>query len=88
MAKEKKMCVGCRQNFYNGNNSYGIKECWSFKSAKVVTRVSVGTWQAPPYEWRPQKTFDCHSPEGRHWLKRDDCRVVVSSAPPPPPGQE
>ena len=37
-APTKAMCAGCRNNFYNGNNDLGVKECWSFKSAEVVTR--------------------------------------------------
>ena len=29
MTKSEKLkhCVGCRDNFYNGNNPYGITEC-------------------------------------------------------------
>lgn len=27
-------CFGCNDNFYNGNNPYGIQECWNKKSAK------------------------------------------------------
>ena len=37
----KKDCVGCEQNFYNGNNPYGIAECWHFKDATVVTRFAI-----------------------------------------------
>jgi len=33
---EKAMCQGCHDDFYNGRNPYGIKECWHFKDAKVV----------------------------------------------------
>ena len=75
MTKRKDMCQGCRDNFYNGNNDLGVEECWCFRGVKVVTRTSVGTWQRPPYKWQPQKVLDCHSPDGRHWLKRDDSRV-------------
>ena len=38
---DKKHCAGCRQNFYNGNNDMGIKECWMLKTAKVVTRYEI-----------------------------------------------
>jgi len=34
--KKLKYCIGCKDNFYNGNNQYGIKECWLLKNAKVV----------------------------------------------------
>ena len=33
---KKSMCRGCRDDFYNGGNPYGTKECWHFKDAKVV----------------------------------------------------
>lgn len=36
--KSKELCSGCRENFYNGNNQYGIKECWYYKSAEVVKK--------------------------------------------------
>lgn len=77
MAKSKSMCSGCRQNFYNGNNPLGVKECWSFQSATVVTRMLVGTWQNPPYVWSPRKVLSCYCPEGLHPIKRDDPRVVM-----------
>ena len=44
-----KHCSGCRNNFYNGNNQHGIKECWNLKSAKLVMRIPVGHWENPPY---------------------------------------
>jgi len=39
--KDKKNCVGCEQNFYNGFNPYGIKECWHLKKAKMKTRYAI-----------------------------------------------
>lgn len=40
LSKDKKLeyCRRCRQNFYNGNNDLGIKECWHLKTAKLVTK--------------------------------------------------
>ena len=35
----KQQCIGCRDNFYNDHNPYGIKECWGFKTARVVDKV-------------------------------------------------
>lgn len=46
---DKKHCSGCRNNFYNDNNPLGVKECWSLKSAKIVSRVRIGHWEEPPY---------------------------------------
>lgn len=39
---DKKHCVDCESNFYNGNNPLGVKECWHLKDAKVVTRFCIG----------------------------------------------
>jgi hypothetical protein len=35
----KNMCLGCRDDFYNGKNPIGIQECWGFKTARVVDKV-------------------------------------------------
>lgn len=45
----KQHCNGCRNNFYNNNNSLGIKECWNLKNAKLVTCIPIGHWESPPY---------------------------------------
>lgn len=29
-----KFCAGCRNDFYNGHNDLGVKECWSREDAK------------------------------------------------------
>ena len=52
---KKKYCNGCRDNFYNGNNQFGIGECWNFKSAKVVWRIAIGHWEKPPYTNKKKK---------------------------------
>lgn len=46
MTKGEKLkhCAGCRDDFYNGNNPMGVKECWMLKTAKIVTRYRTGTW--------------------------------------------
>lgn len=33
-----KHCLGCVNDFYNGKNPYGVKECWSLKNAALTTR--------------------------------------------------
>jgi len=48
--KDKTFCGGCEDNFYNGNNNYGVSECWSFKNAKVIKRLSIRSDQPPPYD--------------------------------------
>ena len=42
--EKKNHCSGCVDNFYNGNNQYGVKECWSLKSAKLVKRYRIYWW--------------------------------------------
>ncbi len=44
MKPDKKYCVGCHSNFYNGNNEMGVKECWNFKTAKAVKMYCIGWW--------------------------------------------
>lgn len=44
MMKDKKECIGCDSDFYNGNNPLGVKECWHFKDAKLVTKYAIGWW--------------------------------------------
>jgi hypothetical protein len=46
LSKEEKQkhCSGCRQNFYNGNNPLGIKECWHLGTARLVKRFKIWWW--------------------------------------------
>jgi len=58
---------------YNQNREEG---CWSFKTAKIVFRIQVGTFENPPYaKKRKRKVLSCYSPDGCSMLKTDDCRV-------------
>ena len=72
MAKSKDMCNGCRNSYYNANREDG---CWSYKKAKVVKRLRVGTWQPPPYHWHPETVLSCYHAEGYSMLSKDDCRI-------------
>jgi len=47
---DKKFCMGCRNDFYNGKNDLEITECWSFKEAKTEFRIPIGYWEPPPYK--------------------------------------
>jgi len=59
--KTRKMCSGCRDDFYNGHNDLGVNECWSFKDAELVKVIQVGYWERPPYESRPiEKRLSCY----------------------------
>lgn len=60
----RKYCIGCRDNFYNGNNEYGIKECWCLDDAKVVKKKFVPMDMRPPWDIPPQKTLSCYRKKG------------------------
>jgi len=47
-AHKRKYCIRCRDNFYNGNNEYGIQECWCLDDAKVVWKKFVSMDMRPP----------------------------------------
>ena len=74
-AEKLQLCCDCRDDFYNDHNPLGVKECWHLSSARSVVRTRVGIWQNPPYEWHPEKTLSCHTPEGWAWIARDDDRI-------------
>ena len=74
MPKTKAMCAGCHQDFYNKNVEGG---CWMWKTSKITTKMRVGIWQNPPYEWSPQKFLSCYQPEGYALIEKNDCRVVL-----------
>lgn len=57
--KTKELCSGCHQNFYNGHNNFGIKECWSFRSAKVVKKKFVHKNHVPPWNHAAETTLSC-----------------------------
>lgn len=42
-------CDGCRDDFYNGKNDLGVKECWRFKSATFGEYRLIHINQPPPY---------------------------------------
>lgn len=62
--KAKTLCVGCRDNFYNGNNPYGVKECWAFKDAKVIKRKQVALDQNPPWNQEAHFEMSCKRVKG------------------------
>ena len=45
----KKHCPSCVDDFYNGNNQFGIEECIHLKSARLVTGKVIGINERPPY---------------------------------------
>ena len=65
-AEKLPFCRGCRDDFYNGKNSLGVRECWNLKGAKKVVRYRIGTWTTPdtPGAFTKVRTLDCHRPNG------------------------
>jgi hypothetical protein len=63
----KKDCVGCRDNFYNSFNLYGIKDCWSFdKKKKLETKyeLSIHTPMNIKSAYLKVKVPDCYHKQG------------------------
>ena len=65
-------CRGCEDDFYNGRNPMGVKECWSRSTAKVVTRWRTGTWTLPtqPGAFTEVEVFTCFRQKGEHFSDR------------------
>lgn len=57
--KRRKYCGGCHNDFYNGNNPLGVKECWSLGRAKPVRLKFVHVDQRPPWKQEAEWTLDC-----------------------------
>ena len=79
-----KLCSGCRQNFYNGNNGMGIKECWSLKSARKVRRWRIGWWTPMTSKdgFIPVTTLSCHVETGTAAFMERLPRHLGSTLPP------
>ena len=67
MKKDKKYCVGCDDNFYNGNNPMNIKECWCYQAAKVIPKYMIGWWtpQDKKENFTKMVTLSCHTERGQ-----------------------
>lgn len=46
---DAKFCVGCEDDFYNGKNPYGVKECWAREGAKRESYKLIPVDMQPPY---------------------------------------
>jgi hypothetical protein len=70
-AEKLKHCAGCTENFYNGNNPLGVKECWYLPKARLMLRKRVGLWQRPPWTQDPVKTLSCKHEQGYVYVRKD-----------------
>jgi hypothetical protein len=57
-------CFGCEDNFYNGENPLGVKECWHLKSARLEHRVIVPSDLRPPWKMPGQLLPNCYRRHG------------------------
>jgi len=67
MKKDKKYCIGCKDDYYNHDNPQSVNECWGYKTAKVVKRYCIGWWTPMDKKerfWEVQ-THNCHTETGR-----------------------
>lgn len=56
-----KHCQGCEDNFYNGQNPYGISECWHRTSAEMGKYRLIPSDLRPPYlSIKPQSLPTCY----------------------------
>lgn len=62
--EKKKHCLGCEDDFYNGKNPYGIKECWLLDGAKLVMRKPVHIDQRPPWNQPAIERLSCYRQKG------------------------
>ena len=65
----QKYCSGCEDNFYNGNNTVGVTECWNLDTAKVIKKKKVGIEDVPPWNHQPiVTTLSCFHQKGYIFL--------------------
>lgn len=60
VSKSKLLCLGCENNFYNGNNDMGVKECWDYETAEITLRKKVCASTPPPWDWPPEEMLTCY----------------------------
>ena len=63
----KEKCLGCDDNFYNGNNTYNIKQCWLLEKAELVMKKQVGMNDVPPWNHTPIEVPNCYHRRG-YWF--------------------
>jgi hypothetical protein len=68
MTGKREYCIGCHSDYYNHDNPQGVKECWHFKTAKVVKRLRIGWWtpQDKAENFYPVTTNSCHTSTGQY----------------------
>ncbi len=57
-------CSGCRDNFYNGNNDLGVKQCWGLESAYITKVKLVPSSMRPPWDMPYENKPSCYKRPG------------------------
>ncbi len=70
--KSRDLCSGCTENFYNGNNSLGVTQCWNFKSARVILRKQVHINYVPPWNQDADYFLSCRRVRGYVFVGKDE----------------
>ena len=67
MKKDKALCIGCSEDYYNHDDHSTTKECWCFKTAEVKARYCIGWWTPMDKKENFTKvtTLNCHTETGR-----------------------
>lgn len=68
---DRKHCVGCRNDFYNGRQNVGGNTCWNLKDAKLIMRKEVHINQVPPWTQKAQLLPHCYHKEQFVYLEPD-----------------
>lgn len=71
---DKKHCIGCRDNFYNGNNDLGVQKCWCLAKAKLVLKKEVHINQVPPWTQKAKLVPDCYRKPQYVYVDKDQVR--------------
>lgn len=61
---EPDKCIGCEQDFYNGKNDIGVKQCWHLEDARIILRRRVGMNDMPPWQRKPERLPSCYQQRG------------------------
>lgn len=64
-----KSCAGCDEDFYNGHNDLGVKECWALKDMKLILLRRVGIDEIPPWTRAPERLPKCYRQKGYVFVK-------------------
>ena len=67
-----KHCPSCKEDFYNGHNSFGIEKCWNLKDAKLIWGKVIGISERPPYDQIPnERKPNCWVKKGFVFLRME-----------------